>query len=114
MTNANQIITSALSGVVREKDEMQCYKAWDKYLSKHLEFPFDALIYDSMDSEVFMEDDKISVKKIDNYVDLYGLIVEVRAGRKKYFVALCTLEVSDRKSMNYKLIDAYNEWFHNK
>lgn len=39
---------------------------------------------------------------------------KARVGRKKYMVALCTIEVSDKKSKNYKIVDAYNEWFHNK
>ncbi|OFY26007.1 MAG: hypothetical protein A2275_02145 [Bacteroidetes bacterium RIFOXYA12_FULL_35_11] len=112
--STTQIISTALNSVTRHDDERQCCLAWDKYLSEHLIFPFDAIIENMEDSEVFSDGDLVSVKKIDGYADMYGLIVEVRKGRKKYFTELCLLKVLDKKSSNHKYVEAYKEWFDNR
>ncbi|MBN2518927.1 MAG: hypothetical protein JXB17_00345, partial [Bacteroidales bacterium] len=74
----NKIISDALSTISNQNNIMQCYKAWDKYLSKYFTYPFDAIVTETEESEVFEYGDKISVKRIDSFFDLYGLIVEVR------------------------------------
>jgi hypothetical protein len=42
---------------------------------------------------------------------MYGLLVEVKKGRKKYVVPICELDVKDEESENFKLIDAFMEWW---
>jgi hypothetical protein len=114
LEDTKQIISGILSEAGKYKDELKCYEVWDKYLSKHLKFPFDAIVIDNYGSEVFKLNDQISIKNIDNYVSLYGLIAEVRFGRKKYFQQLCDTKVTDKKTTNYLFIEAYKEWFCNR
>jgi len=57
----------------------------------HLEFPFDAVICDWQDEGPPREGDKVSVKAVDGYDDLCGVLVTVRHGRKKYWFQLCDL-----------------------
>ena len=40
----------------------------------------------------------------------HGIVVEVRKGRRKYLILLCELEVSDKSSGNYSMVDNYSDW----
>jgi hypothetical protein len=46
--------------------------------------------------------------------DLYGIIVDVRFGLRKYAHPLCNLEVLDKKSPNYQHVMDYAVWFANR
>ncbi|MFQ5793904.1 MAG: calcium-binding protein [Candidatus Bipolaricaulia bacterium] len=45
--------------------------------------------------------------------DLYGIIVDVKRGRRKYAMPLCDLEVIDEKSPNHQVVKDYAMWFAN-
>jgi hypothetical protein len=45
--------------------------------------------------------------------DSYGVIVDVRLGRRKYAFPLCNLEVADTESPNYRIVHDYRVWFAN-
>jgi len=94
---------------------------WDAYLSQHLTFPFEATVDEISDEEFFgvgdpgpiLYKDKLTVVKVSGDDDKYGIIVDVKKGRKKYAYPLCDLAVADKKSSNYKLVDDYLSWFAN-
>jgi hypothetical protein len=50
-------------------------------LEKELTFPFEASIQDSENSELQWKD-IVNVKQIDDFVDMYGILLEIRKGRK--------------------------------
>jgi hypothetical protein len=80
-----------------------------------LKFPFEAIVVDrDEDTEVLDNGDIVSVKKIEGTFDLYGIVVDIRKGRRKYQIPLCELEVSDKSSDNYIKVDDYNVWFSNR
>ncbi|ABR49490.1 hypothetical protein Amet_3362 [Alkaliphilus metalliredigens QYMF] len=107
-------IGSILVGVNME-NELEVEEKWEEYLNEHLDFPFDAIINNTdEDAGAFDIGDMVSVKRIDGIFDIYGIIVEVRKGRRKYHFPLCELEVSEKNSANYTIIDDYNFWFSNR
>ena len=92
---------------------------WCKYLAEHLSLPFEAVVTEISDEEFFgvgdpgpiRYEDKLKVVSVDSEVDLYGVLVSVKKGRKKYVCPLIELAPTDRKSANAKLIDNYGTWF---
>jgi len=53
------------------------------------------------------------VVSVDFEDDLYGVLVSVKKGRKKYAYPLCDLEAVDKSTSNSKLLDDYGLWFAN-
>jgi len=45
---------------------------------------------------------------------IYGVIVQVREGRRKGCVPLCDLEVTSRKDRNFWPVREYAAWFANR
>ena len=86
--------------------------AWCKYLEENLQFPFEAEIID--EPSPLEVRDIIKVTGIDDVFDLYGIVVNARMGRKKYPFPLCLLELVEKTSRNYQLVDDYNLWFSNR
>lgn len=118
------------------------YDAWYQYLKANLIFPFDAVIVDLDDSyfediydSVFKINDKVTVLKVKEHDDWYGVFVSVishkngqeytnnkkfslfdffRKKEKKYIMPLYNLEVIDENSPNYQPLKAYFAWFANR
>jgi len=92
---------------------------WEKYLSEKLIFPFNGVVDESQDDGFFEErgpiryGDKVVVEKVIMKDDLYGVIVEIKKGKKAYDFPLCDLKVEDKKSANFKILDNYRTWFAN-
>ncbi|MDR2650111.1 MAG: calcium-binding protein [Clostridiales bacterium] len=94
---------------------------WGTYLKKNFIFPFEAVVDEASDEEVFgfgdpgpiRYKDRVTVTNTDFEDDIYGVIAEIKKGRKKYSFPLCDLAVVDNKSPNYKLLDDYRTWFAN-
>jgi hypothetical protein len=106
-------IKKVLTGI-DEEDEMEIFKAWERYLEKTLAFPFDAEVLGYQDKGPLRSGDKVSVKKISLVDDHYGIIVELRRGRKKYDHPLYDLEVINKDSINYQPVKDYCVWFANR
>ncbi|WP_240414672.1 calcium-binding protein [Paenibacillus periandrae] len=85
---------------------------YHRYLSERLSFPFAAVFeqetgpFDSITHQVKV------IGLEEDYDDFYGLLCEVKEGRKKRIVELDELRVEE-KDPNYKLIDDYSSWFCN-
>ena len=99
---------------VDEADVMKALEAWQRYMEKTLVFPFDAVVSGYQDKGPLQSGDRVSVKKISIVDDLYGVIVELRRGRKKYHHPLSDLEVINEDSANYQPIKDYSVWFANR
>ena len=95
------------------KDIMKLLNAWKKYLENVLIFPFDANIMGCMDKGPLKFGDKVSVKSIALIDDLYGIIVELRFGRKKFHHPLEDLDAIDKNSLNYHHVNDYSFWMAN-
>jgi hypothetical protein len=99
---------------INPDDTYACMKAWSKHLKKVLVFPFDAEIVDGDNRGPLGVGDRLRVHSIAIVDDLYGVIVDVRLGRRKYAHPLCDLEVLDKESPNYQNVQDYAVWFANR
>jgi hypothetical protein len=85
---------------------------WATYLASRLSFPFKAQVGDSQEGP-FRNGEKVVVKKIAMDDDLFGVIVDIYKGRKKYALPLCELAAEDPNSANYGEVNRYRTWFVN-
>ena len=108
----NQIRDQVLKGVKSKHKDIQLDK-WLEYLEKNLSFPFEGKILEAEESAELRWKDIVKVVKIDNYVDPYGVLLEIRKGRRKYIFPLCDLEVVDKQSENHFITQAFLEWWSN-
>ena len=99
---------------VNPDNEMKCLTRWSEYLDENLNFPIAAVVDETDDFGPIRDGDKVSIKSLPHLEDMYGIIAEVRLGRNKYAIPLCELEVIDKNSPNYQLIDDYRVWFANR
>lgn len=106
-------IQQILAGVDPD-DEMEVIERWGEYLEQHLSFPFDAVVDEFQERGPLRDGDKVSVKRISLVDDFYGIIVELRRGRKKYDIPLCELAATNKQSPNAQLIQDYRVWFANR
>ena len=90
------------------------FKAWEKYLAKNLQFPFETVIHEYQGRGPLNEGDKLKVFGIELVDDHYGIIVACRKGRKRYDFPLVDLKVTEKKSINSDIIEAYRTWFANR
>ena len=96
------------------KDEREFMLCWLNYLESNLTFPFKAEVSRESYSTTIKNGDIVTVKRLYDFVDLYGILATTLFERKKLFIPLVELIVIDEKSNNYQLIDDYNTWFSNK
>ncbi len=78
-------------------------------LKKKLTFPFEAEVYLYSYSEVLNTGDIVNVISVDDYLELEGVLMKIKKGRKVYYIPLDELEVLDKKSENFKIIEAYKD-----
>ncbi len=95
-------------------DIMKCLFRWAEHLDETLNFPVAAIVDETDDYGPVKEGAKVSIKSLPHLEDLRGIIAEVSVGRSKYAFPLCKLEVVDKTSPNYQLIDDYRVWFANR
>jgi 5-formaminoimidazole-4-carboxamide-1-beta-D-ribofuranosyl 5'-monophosphate synthetase len=87
---------------------------WEEY---YILGPGDKQEYERLKKTRLSCKDILTLVKLDDYIDDdEGLMVKVRKadGKKQYAVALIDLEVVDKKSPNYQLVEDYNVWFVNQ
>jgi hypothetical protein len=109
---------AAVIGKCKRKKDDQILAVWENYLGKELVFTFEAEVAEGPD--LFDEPGPVEVGEVlkvtgvDGWDDLYGILVAVKHGRRKYIWELCDLEVVDKASKNYQLVDDYAVWFANR
>ncbi|MBN2211055.1 MAG: hypothetical protein JW709_06625 [Sedimentisphaerales bacterium] len=101
-------ILKVISGA---EDEVE---AWDDYLMDTLQFPFDAEVSEFQEEGPLNDGDQVRVTGIEDLDDLYGILVNVNCGRKRFVFPLCDLTVLDKKSPNYLPVKDYCVWFANR
>ncbi len=107
-------IQKVLAGVDAD-DDMEALGAWEEHLDKNLRYPFEAVIAEFQERGPLRGGDKVVVTgNADATDEMYGIIVDVRVGKRKYAFPLCDLEVTDKKSPNYQLVKDYAVWFANR
>ena len=103
-----QQVLTGMSGTTRQ------LRAWEKHLERTLTFPFEAEVSEYQERGPVRTGDPVKVKSIFEADDHYGIIVEVRRGREKFWFPLCELKVTDRQSTNSRIVDDYGVWFANR
>ena len=108
-----ELIQSVINSAESFK-EWDALNAWKKYLEKNLQFPFETLIHEYQGRGPLNEGDKLKVFRIELVDDHYGIIVACRKERKRYDFPLVDLKVTEEKSINADIIEAYRTWFANR
>lgn len=106
-------INEILAGVDPD-DLWACMKAWGEHFREHLTLPFEAEVDEFQERGPLQAGDRVTVKRVIITDDLYGVIVRVMRGRRRYDFPLCDLEALDEKSPNYQMIRDYRVWFANR
>ena len=108
-----ELIQSVINSAESFK-EWDALKAWEKYLEKNLQFPFETFIHEYHGRGPLNEGDNLKVFGIELVDDHYGIIVACRKGRKRYDFPLVDLKITEKKSINSDIIEAYRTWFANR
>jgi hypothetical protein len=111
--SGGELIQSVINSAESFK-EWDALKAWEKYLEENLQFPFETLIHEYQGRGPLKEGDKLKVFGIELVDDHYGIIVACRKERKRYDFPLVDLKVTEKKSINSNIIEAYRTWFANR
>ena len=98
-----------MKGVLSKKKDVQL-DSWLNFLENELKIPFEATIQESENFELQWKD-VVKVKKIEDFADLYGGLLEIRKGRRKYIFPLCDLEIIEKQSKNRFIIETFLEWW---
>ena len=108
-----QRIHQVLTGV-DEDDEMEAFKAWQKYLETHLKLPFEAEVSEMQERGTLQAGDRVTVMGFEGVQDMYGVLVNIEARGSAYVFPLCDLTAANQKSNHYTLMDDYAVWFSNR
>lgn len=103
-------ITGVLKNISQD-DEAGEYRAWENYLRANLSFPFHAK---ATNYENLLKGKKATVLLINSIDLLMGVIAAIDHAGKNLLYPLCDLEVIDKKSSNFRLVDDYCTWFANR
>ncbi|WP_161598646.1 MULTISPECIES: calcium-binding protein [Desulfonatronospira] len=99
---------------LKSAKQIHAFDAWERHLEEVLKLPFEAVVSEFQEKGLLQQVDKVKVHGFEGWDNLYGIIVSIRAGRRKYAVPLCDLEVIDRTSSNYQPVKDYAVWFANR
>ena len=106
-------IQKVLAGV-KHDDVMAALHAWEEDFEESRIFPFEAVVSEYQERGPLRSGDRVKVLHVSAVDDLYGSIVHVGIGRKRYDFPLCDLETADRESPKYQIVDDYRTWFANR
>lgn len=105
-------IEKILAGVNQEYS-IEAFERWKEYLEENITFPFEAVVWEGYEKGPLHIGDNVSVKKLSSIVEPYGIMAEVRKGKKKCYRPLCDLKVLDEDSHNYQPVKDYAIWYAN-
>jgi hypothetical protein len=97
-----------------KQTKMSNLQDWRDLLDDALLFPFEVR------SEETLYNGSVSIGKVVKVLEIvdadehYGLLVNVRLGRRSYTLPLCDLEAIDHASPNYQPLKDYAVWFANR
>jgi len=87
---------------------------WIDLFQETLELPFDAVVCEYQESSSIQYGDKVKVDRLLDEDDLYGVIVSIRKGRKKYSFPIVDLNPNNVSGKIKNLFNAYQYWFSNE
>ena len=99
---------------VDKDDDMEAFEAWQEYLEARLKLPFEAVVSEYQERGPLQAGDTVKVVGFEGVEDLYGVLVNIQAGRNSYVFPLCDLKAVIEKSANFTLTDDYAVWFANR
>ena len=94
-------------------DEIDELYAWESYLTDMLQTPFDAVVDESHEMGPIQVGDRLRVHRIEMADEMYGIIMNVRKGRRGYHVPLADMAVP-KSSSNAQIIQLYRVWYANR
>ncbi len=103
-------ITDAILKIASSKKHEDIELEWMHYLQSKLDFPFEVEVSLYSYSKALHDGDIVKITGVEDIIDLYGMLMKIKKGRKTLYCPLAELLVVDKKSKNYKIIEAYNEW----
>ncbi len=112
MGDENDLIPHVLEGV---REEEEAFDRWLEYLTENLTLPARAEVAEFQERGPLQAGDVVTITRIEeDWEDLYGILVRVQAGRRRYVFPLADLEILDKDSKNHAIVDAYSVWFANR
>jgi hypothetical protein len=111
MGKQGERITKVLADAQDAEDEIEI---WNRHLTRVLVFPFEAKVSEVQERGPLDDGDLVKVHGIAEADDLYGILVDVKYGRRHFVFPLCDLTVRDRKSANHTPVHDYCVWFANR
>lgn len=97
------------------ENESDILEAWRSHIQRVVTFPFKAEIFVvQVSNSIVQQGDLVKVHAIDDIDDKYGIIANIRFGRRKLYFPLCELEVIDLNARGKMVILDYAVWFANR
>lgn len=106
-------IQAVLKGV-DFSDDYACFEAWYEHFDKLLRFPIKAEISEWQERSPHKAGDKLEILSLEDIIDPYGILVEVRKGKQKFTFPLCDLKATDQSSKPHDYLQEYAVWFANR
>lgn len=106
-------IAEVLAGIER-KNEIAILKTWQSYLNEKLRFPFRAEVNEYQEGGPLQAGDRVLVKGFNMIDAHYGIIVDIKRGRRTYAFPLADLAALRRSSRNHDPIQLYRVWYANQ
>jgi Calcium binding len=100
--------------VIASDNEWAQFKAWEAHLHKVLQFPFGAKVAESQERGPLRAGDQVTVQRITDVDDFYGILVRIKHKRGTSDFPLCDLAASDKASSNGVHVQDYAVWFANR
>jgi len=95
-------------------DYFDACKAWKNHLEKNLIFPVKAVVAEAQENSKITIGSEVFIDGIEETIELYGILVNIRHKNDTYTFPLADLEVIDKNSSNFLPINDYVIWFANK
>lgn len=109
MMTQSGIIKAIIKNASSKKRE-DIEEAWLRYLQTQLDFPFMCEVNLFSYSEALADGDIVKVIWAEDFIDLYGMLMKIKKGRKTLYSPLAELKVLDTKSKNHIIVNAYLDW----
>ena len=113
LSDTNPGISEVLAGV-EEANFTYELSTWHAHLEETLSFPFEAKYSGAPPLEGTLRGSLVKVIRISEADEHYGILVDIKVGRKSYTVPLSELEVADTSSSRHPLVSDYATWFDNR
>ena len=110
MKTKKEILKKVLKNADSNK-QSDIESAWFTYLDEKLKFPYKAKINLISFSRAVKDGDIVKVTGVDNWIDLYGVLMNVKKDGQRLEIPIEELEVIDKNSKNYRIIDAFLDWY---